>query len=48
MRLSIAFISIKLTGFVIIDDDKSLDELADLFKENLIQTSSYIGVTAKH
>ena len=35
-------------SFVIIDDDKSLNELPDLLKENLIQTSSYIGLTEEH
>lgn len=35
-------------GFVIIDDDKSLNELPDLLKRNLIQTSSYIGLTEEH
>lgn len=35
-------------SFVIIDDDKSLNELPDLLKENLIQTISYIGLTEEH
>lgn len=35
-------------GFVIIDDDKSLNELPDLLKGNLIQTSSHIGLTKEH
>jgi HAD domain in Swiss Army Knife RNA repair proteins len=35
-------------GFVIIDDDKSLNELPDFLKEHLIQTSPYIGLTEEH
>lgn len=34
--------------FVIIDDDKSLNGLPDFLKINLIQTSSYIGLTEEH
>lgn len=34
--------------FVIIDDDKSLNELPPFLKENLIQTSPYIGLTEEH
>lgn len=34
--------------FVIIDDDKSLNELPSLLKKNLVQTSSYIGLTDEH
>ena len=34
--------------FVIIDDDKSLNELPDFLKENLVQTSPYIGLTEVH
>lgn len=34
--------------FVIIDDDKSLNELPDSLKENLIQISPYIGLTEEH
>lgn len=34
--------------FVIIDDDKSLNELPDWLKENLVQTSPYIGLTEEH
>ena len=34
--------------FVIIDDDKSLNELPDSLKENLVQTSPYIGLTEEH
>ncbi|GAB3025644.1 hypothetical protein GCM10027051_33010 [Niabella terrae] len=34
--------------FVIIDDDKSLNELPDFLKENLVQTSPYIGLTKEH
>ena len=35
-------------NFVIIDDDKSLNELPVSLKENLIQTSSHIGLTEEH
>ncbi len=35
-------------NFVIIDDDKSLNELSDYLKENLIQTSPYVGLTEEH
>lgn len=35
-------------AFIIIDDDKSLQELPDFLKENLIQTSPYIGLTEEH
>lgn len=35
-------------GFVIIDDDKSLNELPLFLKEHLIQTSSHIGLTEDH
>ena len=35
-------------NFVIIDDDKSLNELPDFLKRNLIQTSPYIGLTEEH
>ncbi len=34
--------------FVIIDDDKSLNELPYFLKKNLIQTSSYRGLTEEH
>jgi hypothetical protein len=34
--------------FIIIDDDKSLNELPDFLKENLVQTSPYIGLTEAH
>ncbi len=34
--------------FGIIDDDKSLNELPNLLKENLVQTSPYIGLTEEH
>jgi HAD domain in Swiss Army Knife RNA repair proteins len=34
--------------FVIIDDDKSLNELPDFLKKNLVQTSPYIGLTEEH
>lgn len=34
--------------FVIIDDDKSLNDLPDFLKEYLIQTSPYIGLTEEH
>jgi hypothetical protein len=32
-------------GFVIIDDDKSLNDLPAFLKENFIQTSPFIGLT---
>ena len=35
-------------NFIIIDDDKSLNELPDFLKENLVQTSPYIGLTEMH
>jgi len=35
-------------AFVIIDDDKSLNELPDFLKMNLVQTSPYIGLTEEH
>ena len=35
-------------NFVIIDDDKSLNELPDFLKGKLIQTSPYIGLTEEH
>jgi HAD domain in Swiss Army Knife RNA repair proteins len=35
-------------NFVIVDDDKSLNELPDFLKENLIQTSPHIGLTEEH
>lgn len=35
-------------NFVIIDDDKSLNELPKKLKDNLIQTSSHIGLTEEH
>ncbi|MEO6830585.1 MAG: HAD domain-containing protein [Chitinophagaceae bacterium] len=34
--------------FVIIDDDKSLNDLPLFLKENLILTSPYIGLTEEH
>lgn len=34
--------------FIIIDDDKSLNELPDFLKKFLIQTSPYIGLTEEH
>ncbi len=34
--------------FIIIDDDKSLNELPYLLKKNLVQTSSHIGLTEEH
>ena len=34
--------------FIIIDDDKSLNELPAFLKGNLIQTSPYIGLTEEH
>lgn len=35
-------------NFVIIDDDKSLNELPGFLKEHLVQTSPYIGLTEEH
>jgi 3-oxoacyl-ACP reductase-like protein len=35
-------------NFIIIDDDKSLNDLPLFLKENLIQTSPYIGLTEAH
>lgn len=35
-------------NFVIIDDDKSLNDLPDFLKDNLIQTSSHVGLTEEH
>jgi hypothetical protein len=35
-------------NFIIIDDDKSLNELPDSLKENWVQTSPYIGLTEEH
>lgn len=34
--------------FIIIDDDKSLNDLPKFLKENLVQTSPYIGLTEEH
>jgi len=34
--------------FVIIDDDKSLNELPNYLKDYLVQTSPYIGLTEEH
>ena len=34
-----------LDDFIIIDDDKSLNELPEFFKSKLIQTSSSVGLT---
>lgn len=34
--------------FVIIDDDNSLNELPEILKAHLVQTSSYIGLTEEH
>lgn len=34
--------------FVIVDDDKSLNELPNFLKENLVQTSPYVGLTEEH
>jgi hypothetical protein len=34
--------------FIIIDDDKSLNSLSDEWKQNLVQTSPYIGLTEEH
>ena len=35
-------------AFVIIDDDKTLNELPDFLKDHLVQTSPYIGLTDEH
>ncbi|MFT4024985.1 MAG: HAD domain-containing protein [Flavihumibacter sp.] len=35
-------------NFVIIDDDTSLNDLPDVLKNNLVQTSPYIGLTEDH
>jgi hypothetical protein len=35
-------------NFVIIDDDKSLNELPICLKDHLVQTSPYIGLTEEH
>jgi hypothetical protein len=35
-------------NFVILDDDKSLNDLPPFLKQNLIQTSSIIGLTLDH
>ena len=35
-------------GFIIIDDDKSLNDLPDFLKKNFIQTSPYVGLTEEH
>ena len=34
--------------FIIIDDDKSLNDLPDFLKGNLVQTSPFIGLTEEH
>lgn len=34
--------------FIIIDDDKSLNDLPSYLKGNLVQTSPYIGLTEEH
>jgi hypothetical protein len=34
--------------FVLIDDDKSLNDLPNFLKGNLVQTSPYIGLTEEH
>ncbi len=34
--------------FIIIDDDNSLNELPGYWKEHLLQTSPYIGLTEEH
>jgi 16S rRNA C1402 (ribose-2'-O) methylase RsmI len=34
--------------FIIIDDDTSLNDLPQYLKQNLIQTSPYIGLTERH
>jgi|SRR6218665_560173 len=35
-------------NFIILDDDKSLNELPEFLKDNLIQTSSLVGLTDEH
>lgn len=35
-------------NFVIIDDDKSLNELPDFLKKHWIQTSPFVGLTEEH
>ena len=35
-------------SFIIIDDDKSLNELPYFLKKNLVQTSPYLGLTEEH
>lgn len=35
-------------AFIIIDDDKSLNELPHFLKGHLVQTSPYIGLTEEH
>lgn len=34
--------------YIIVDDDKSLNDLPAMLKDNLIQTSSHIGLTEEH
>jgi hypothetical protein len=34
--------------FIIIDDDRSLNELPSFLKDHLVQTSPYIGLTEEH
>lgn len=34
--------------FLIIDDDKSLNELPEFLKRNLVQTNAYVGLTDEH
>jgi hypothetical protein len=40
--------NIEAESFVIIDDDKSLNDLPDFLKNNLLQTSPYIGLLDEH
>ncbi len=35
-------------NFIILDDDKSLNELPEFLKDNLVQTSSLVGLTEEH
>lgn len=35
-------------AFVIIDDDKTLNDLPDFLKDHLVQPSPYIGLTEEH
>ena len=41
-------VNIAQDEFIIIDDDKSLNDLPEFLKRQLIQTSPYIGLTEEH